>query len=101
MQKPEPSVSDDIFTHMYKRSPCAINEHDQAKQQRINTQEQAGGIPNEVCVGRFQNKMRVRYRKVHRFRRMVRRVKAPKKSYFVCEIMIDEVRELPDNIAVN
>lgn len=45
--------------------------------------------------------MSISYREVHVFGGVVGRVQTPKKSYFMPEIVVNKMRKLPDDVAIN
>ena len=53
IQKPEPSVFDQVFAHVYKTTPESVNEHNDQQHGGIHAQENADGCPDKIGVRCF------------------------------------------------
>lgn len=98
-KKPETGIFQEVLPNVNEAAPGAVDKHDGKQHDRVHAEDNADAGTDKVRVGRFKNKVRIRYGKIHGLRRVMSGVQAPEEPDLVREKVIDEVREFPDDVA--
>ena len=99
--KAHPAVAHDAFSYVNEGAPGTVDSHDQEEQGRIDACQDTDGRADHIGIRGFEEEVHVGDGKVHGPGSVVRAVEAPEQPHFMTEIMINEVGEFPDDVAID
>lgn len=101
LHKAHAAIAHNAFSHVNKSAPGAIHGHDEEEKGRVDACQYTDGSAYHIGIWRFQEEVHVSDGKVHGLGSVVSAMKTPEQSDLMTKIMIDEMSQFPDDIAID